>query len=143
MTRIIFSIAELMSSSLATILALLLYAAAAIPAVLMLVRPNLAGPLAMSLGFVIAGLGIWQTGIFQPGLTSTKGAMASLPREDQSRCRQIVDLLIEGSVVQKSAQDDALTVREDRWKQLPPEVQEVARNCLKGETPAPVAGGQD
>lgn len=126
-----------MSSLLATILALLLYVAALTPALAMLARPRLVGPMAAGLGIAVVGLGIWQTGILQPGLTAVPGIAMSPPVANDGRCRQIVDLLIEAGVVRESAQGGEPTVQEARLRQLPPEAQEVARNCLKGAAVTP------
>ena len=130
-----------MSSSLATTLALLLYVAALAPALVMLARPRLVGPLAAGLGIAVVGLGIWQTGALQPGLTGVPRIAMSAPTANDGRCRQIVDLLVEGGIVQRSAPGGEFTVREERLSQLPKEAQDVARNCLKGAPPtSPIAG---
>lgn len=118
-----------MSSAFATIFAVVLYVVAVLPALVMFFRPQLVGPAAITFGLAILGLGLWQTGILEQDLTHPRAARLSPATGADGRCRQIVDLLVEGGVVSR-AETGRVIVEEERWAALPAQVQEVARACV-------------
>jgi len=127
-----------MTSGSAVFAALLLYAIGALPLGWLAIRAGRAGGIAVILGALLLALALFQTGIFnRASFASTK--VENLVRADtaESRCQQVVKVLVDNGVLLANPGAQGVVVKGTAWDQLPPLIREAVMNCAQS-----AAGGQ-
>lgn len=126
-----------MSPALATILALLLYAALLLPLAWSAYTGRGRG-----VGFAYAGalvaLCLYQTGIFHGGsLTAAHPVAASALPSPDARCRQIVELIEQAGLSVEHSAAGEFTITGPGVEQLPEEAREIIGQCYEPQSGPP------
>ena len=85
--------------------------------------------------FLVTAICVLQSGAFDR--SSLKHISQTIPAQsEEGRCRQIVDLLVQNSVLLKEPSREGLIVRGELWDKFPQPVKDAVLACAQGPTGA-------